>query len=157
MIARPRELSDHSPISLSSNAVVKFGPPPFKFFNSWLLMDGIEDVVHTTWSNFRGYGMADRQLLAKFKFLKQALRRWRNEKYKIENQEIEALKSRIESIEAKAEVRSLSEFELSERNEGVQKILEYERKRVLDLRQKFGMKWSIDGDENSKFFHGYLN
>ena len=101
--------------------------------------------------------MADRQLLAKFKFLKQALRRWRNEKYKIENQEIEALKSRMESIEAKAEVRSLSEFELSERNEGVQKILEYERKRVLDLRQKFGMKWSIDGDENSKFFHGYVN
>lgn len=97
------------------------------------------------------------QLLAKFKFLKQALWKWSNVKYKAENLEILTLKSRITFLEDCAESRPLTDVELSERNEGVQKVMEHARRMVLDFKQKSQIKWTIDGDENSNFFQGYVN
>lgn len=50
-IAHRRELSDHSPITLFSDLGDSV-PPPFKFFNSWVLLDGIDDVVFNAWDRF---------------------------------------------------------------------------------------------------------
>lgn len=76
VIALPRELSDHCPILLSSS-IPDFGPPPFRLFNSWLLRDGFEKAFITCWNKFRGYGTPDQYLLAKLKFVKQGIKRWR--------------------------------------------------------------------------------
>ncbi|GJY06755.1 RNA-directed DNA polymerase, eukaryota [Tanacetum coccineum] len=36
-------------------------------------------------------------------------------------------------------------------------IIELENQRIENLRQKARLKWALDGDENSKFFHGIIN
>ncbi|KAL4564472.1 hypothetical protein LXL04_028536 [Taraxacum kok-saghyz] len=37
------------------------------------------------------------------------------------------------------------------------RILELERMAVMDLKHKSRVKWMVDGDENSNFFHGFIN
>ncbi|KAL7597818.1 hypothetical protein Lser_V15G24868 [Lactuca serriola] len=154
--ALPRELFDHSPITLISS-VVDFGPSPFKFFNSWLLVEGINEVVTTAWSEFKGYGTADMQLMARLRHVKYVVRNLRNMKFKEENKELIDLKEEKARMELVAESRPLSDDELKALCNGAQRILELEKLKSLDLRQKARIRWTIDGDENSKFFHGVIN
>nr|GEV49786.1 RNA-directed DNA polymerase, eukaryota [Tanacetum cinerariifolium] len=41
---------DHRPILLKES-MVDYGPTPFRFFNSWLEMDGFHNLVTDTWNN----------------------------------------------------------------------------------------------------------
>ena len=45
----PRRYSDHSPILLDFGGV-DFGPIPFKFFNSWLKVNSLHDLVKENWN-----------------------------------------------------------------------------------------------------------
>lgn len=154
--ALPRELSDHSPVTLITQHI-DFGPQPFKFFNSWLMIEGIDNVVHTTWNEFRGYGPPDAYLAAKLKYLKNAIRKWRNSVYLNEQESLNVMKKTVEELDKLAEVRLLSEEERIKRNISFQKIADAERLKAIDLKQKSRIKWMIDGEENTKFFHGYIN
>ena len=51
----------------------------------------------------------------------------------------------------------LLEGEISERRAGFQKLAEMERFMTCDIKQRAKIKWVIDGDENSSFFHGFIN
>jgi len=56
-----------------------------------------------------------------------------------------------------ADSRPLSDLELKDRELAAMKIVELERLNSLDMRQKSRIKWLVDGDENSHFFHGFIN
>lgn len=73
-----RELSNHCPITLLSN-VIDSGPPPFRFFNTWLMKDGLDKVVKKTWGEFRGFGTTDLFLGAKLRYVKEAIKKWNKE------------------------------------------------------------------------------
>lgn len=36
-------------------------------------------------------------------------------------------------------------------------LYQFEKKEVMDLQQKAKIKWRIEGDQNSKYYHGILN
>ncbi|XP_023733832.1 uncharacterized protein LOC111881667 [Lactuca sativa] len=119
--AHPRELSDHSPITLQS-VVADFGPIPFKLFNSWILKEGFDKLVIDTWSRFVGYGTPDAYLAAKLKFLKNVIRKWRKEACKRESKELDDLISMGKNFEKQAEIRPLTALEIGKWNEGIKKI-----------------------------------
>ncbi|KAD5317890.1 hypothetical protein E3N88_17836 [Mikania micrantha] len=73
--ALPRHLSDHCPIVLISSNV-DFGPSPFRFFSSWLQLQGIDGVVGATLGTVNARGRPDRMLASKLKAVKEALKRW---------------------------------------------------------------------------------
>lgn len=63
----------------------------------------------------------------------------------------------MEDLESKAEASTLSPSECILRQNLIIGIKDIERKNILDLKQKSRIKWAIEGDENSRFFHGIIN
>ncbi|KAK9058169.1 hypothetical protein SSX86_023009 [Deinandra increscens subsp. villosa] len=51
----------------------------------------------------------------------------------------------------------LRQDEIDQRLECKRFILEMERSEQMDLQQKARSRWAMDGDENSRFFHGLIN
>lgn len=96
-------------------------------------------------------------LAAKLKHLKEQIKKWRRDETLKENQEMILIKEMVTRLEKEAGFRSLTKEEPNTRSNGLQKILELEKRALLDLKHKSKIRWTIDGDENTKFFHGYIN
>nr|KAJ0197982.1 hypothetical protein LSAT_V11C700375200 [Lactuca sativa] len=63
----------------------------------------------------------------------------------------------MNEIKKEAESRALMSTEMEERSIGGIKIAEHARTIALDLKQRAKIKWEVEGDENTCFFHGYVN
>ncbi|XP_023762863.1 uncharacterized protein LOC111911301 [Lactuca sativa] len=152
----PRELSDHCPILLS-NSRRNFGRPPFKLFSSWMLRDGFEKAFITSWNNFVGFGTPNQYLAAKLKHVKKGIKEWRDTDHPKEEVELRNHKLVVERLDHEAEKRNLTEVELEQRRDNFKKVVEIEKFKALDIKQKSRIKWAVDVDENTIFFHGYVN
>lgn len=95
--AFPREFSDHSPIILRTSLLC-FGPPPFRFFNSWCFRYGFDNVVIQAWNSFSGEGVPDRYLANKLKWVKEAIRGWRRVEFEKENKALRELKYKVNDL-----------------------------------------------------------
>ncbi|GKD06940.1 putative RNA-directed DNA polymerase, eukaryota, reverse transcriptase zinc-binding domain protein, partial [Tanacetum coccineum] len=126
-----RMWSDHSPILLHVKKA-DFGPSPFKFYNSWLNRDGFDDLIKSMWSSMdtsnRNSNIMSHEKLRE-----------------------------IKDIEKKIDDGSASTSDREKRITLLQDIDRLENLEALDLIQKAHIKWDIEGDENSKFFHGMIN
>ncbi|KAJ0527046.1 putative RNA-directed DNA polymerase [Helianthus annuus] len=155
-IALNRYLSDHSPILLSCSTL-DFGPPPFRFYNSWLDIPGIEDVVNNTVGlqqlNSDEFGFL-RDLL---KSLKSNIKEWRSKGKQEEEKILKSTLDEIEAIDVKAKFVGLNDTEKERRVMCNLRIRNFEKNRVADLQQKARYNWAKLGDENSHFFHKVVN
>nr|KAJ0218199.1 hypothetical protein LSAT_V11C300109140 [Lactuca sativa] len=100
---------------------------------------GVNHVVIDAWNQFMGYGTPDAYLAAKLRFLKELIKKWRKEEGKKETKVFSDTKNMVNELEKLAEFRPLTTME------------------TMYLKQKAKIKWTVDGDENTKFFHGYIN
>nr|GFA53918.1 RNA-directed DNA polymerase, eukaryota, reverse transcriptase zinc-binding domain protein [Tanacetum cinerariifolium] len=70
----------------------------------------------------------------------------------------EAEAEKVEDIDIKAETTNgLENNDIIERLSLMKEHKALEHIKRMDLMQKAKVKWCIDGDENSKFFHGMIN
>ncbi|GJZ83149.1 hypothetical protein Tco_0648322 [Tanacetum coccineum] len=65
-------------------------------------------------------------------------------------------RDKIVEIDQRAERSPLSVGDIDARTSIVKSLTVLEHKNIKDLRQKAKVKWSLEGDENSGFFHGNL-
>ncbi|GJX42428.1 hypothetical protein Tco_0257418, partial [Tanacetum coccineum] len=81
-----RHLSDHRPILLREVSS-DFGPTPFRFYQSWLRMEGFDSMVEHAWSSFSHF---DSNAMVRFKKklqdLKSIIRLWvKDKKFHLHN------------------------------------------------------------------------
>nr|XP_043611732.1 uncharacterized protein LOC122583387 [Erigeron canadensis] len=152
--ALPRGLSDRNPLLLKIKNV-NYGPKPFRFFNSWLDKGELEEVVHKAVESFVYNGPADLKLILKLKHTKKHVKQWREESKVKDEEEMAKSKKELEEIDLLLKEREISDEECWIRTKCLKNIIKLEEAKAKDLKQR--VKWAIDGDENSRFFHGFIN
>ncbi|KAJ9549508.1 hypothetical protein OSB04_022051 [Centaurea solstitialis] len=154
----PRVYSDHCPLFLSSLSV-NFGPLPFKFFNSWLSIVSLDEVVVSSWSSSRFSNPSANavvRLVARLKHLRNCIKSWKANQLHDNGNSAVDLRKNLNNLESLAESSALSDSDKELRLELIQKIFDIEKKNLLDIKQKARINWAINGDENSKYFHSSL-
>nr|GEV25891.1 RNA-directed DNA polymerase, eukaryota [Tanacetum cinerariifolium] len=126
-----RHFFDHRLILLKETHV-DYDPTPFCLYHSWLLEDDFHSVIEDSWNN-DGISASNSMILLKnkLKFLKQRLKEWSN------------IKRRNKDHDRKVIQDSLIEIDL---------LLDKGNGLPDDLTKR-----AVEGDENSKNFHGIVN
>ncbi|GJZ89135.1 RNA-directed DNA polymerase, eukaryota, reverse transcriptase zinc-binding domain protein [Tanacetum coccineum] len=126
-ITLDRYLSDHRPILLRE-ACFDYGPIPFRLFHYWFEWEGFDKFVEETWSELN---ISDSNAISKFM------------------KKLKCLKEKIRL--------NVDQTLLNNRLHVMNSLHDLDKIESLEIAQKAKIKWSIEGDENYKYFHGILN
>ncbi|GKA18637.1 RNA-directed DNA polymerase, eukaryota [Tanacetum coccineum] len=135
-----------------------FGPTPFRFFHYWFDIEGFDDFVKTTWinaqvTNRNAMGM----FLKKLKFLKGKIRDWiKVKRFNSSNHKTE-LKDQLATIDKIVDKGEGNSEILNNRSAIFKSLQDIEKLESMEMVQKTKIKWGIEGDENTKYYHGMLN
>nr|GEZ27307.1 RNA-directed DNA polymerase, eukaryota [Tanacetum cinerariifolium] len=151
-----RNISDHSPILLKES-LVDYSPTPFRLFHSWFLEDDFISVVQDSWSiadnNSQNHMI---KLKNKLKNLKHRLKAWSCDKKYLHNKERNLIQESLLGIDLCLDQGVGLPNDVLNRSKLVRELDDLNKKESIDLAQKAKVKWAIEGDENSKFYHGIV-
>nr|GEU60886.1 RNA-directed DNA polymerase, eukaryota, reverse transcriptase zinc-binding domain protein [Tanacetum cinerariifolium] len=152
-----RFLSDHRPISMRE-AHYDYGPIPFKFFHYWFELDGFGKLVEQSWleANVNDQNSYSK-FMNKLKYLKEKIRIWARLHKESLNSRKSILKAELVDFNRVIDKGEGSDADVHQRQEVVRLIQEVKKVDDMEVAQKAKIKWSIEGDENSKYYHGMLN
>ncbi|GJV36929.1 RNA-directed DNA polymerase, eukaryota [Tanacetum coccineum] len=156
-ITLDRFLSDHRPILLRE-ICLDYGPIPFHFFHHWFDIIGFDSFVSEAWKEIKiqEYN-AMLKLAKKLKILKEKIRSWVKDKKEKAHVLKNYLKKKLVDINFVLDKGEVTSDVLEDRLDTMNSLTKLEKIESLELAQKAKIKWSIEGDENSKYFHGIIN
>ncbi|GJY50621.1 hypothetical protein Tco_0441468 [Tanacetum coccineum] len=125
-----RYLSDHRPILLSE-INYDYGPIPFRLFHYWFEVE--------------------------VEIPQEKIRVWSNDKKKSSNNSRVLLKEELDALDVIIDKGEGNEDVVNKRNNVVNVLQDMEKLKSMEAAQKAKIKWAIEGDENSKYYHGILN
>ncbi|GJY99671.1 RNA-directed DNA polymerase, eukaryota [Tanacetum coccineum] len=127
-------------------------------FNSFISARGFESFMADAWCNISiTESNAMFRMALKLKILKGLIRGWvkgKKDKALVLKKE---LKNKLSDIDSSIDKGKTSSTILEERMAIMSNLSSLEKMEPIELAQKAKVKWSIEGDENSKFFHGIIN
>ncbi|GKC32056.1 hypothetical protein Tco_1039350, partial [Tanacetum coccineum] len=142
-------IPDHRPILLK-DFEVDYGPTPFRFFHSWLDMEGFRELVADTWNND---GINDVNGLISFKKklqnLKRVIREWVTSKRSKSNKINKHHQMRLFSIDVKIDQGRTLQEDFSHRRDSIKIFGDIERLEAKDIAQKAKAKWALEANENT--------
>ncbi|GJW38881.1 RNA-directed DNA polymerase, eukaryota [Tanacetum coccineum] len=152
-----RHLSDHRPI-IMREAVVDYGPSHFCVFHSWFAKEGFDKLVEDSWKSLNLIDPNKITLLRKkFQALKALIKAWCKEDKHCTNAARFSIQSRLSVLDKLFDKGKSNDDLVTERTSLLKDLHNINARHSLDLAQKAKIRWSIEGDENSKYFHGIIN
>jgi exonuclease III len=156
-ICLDRHLSDHRPILLR-DVIADYGATPFRLYHSWLTLSGFEQLVIHTWNSTV---LEDSNGMVRFKkklqALKKVIREWVAIYKRGKTSRRNDIKLNLSVIDKQLEQGRVNDDILLSRMGLMKQLLDSNSSDALDNLQKAKIQWAIEGDENSKFFHGVIN
>ncbi|GJY36025.1 RNA-directed DNA polymerase, eukaryota [Tanacetum coccineum] len=152
-----RHLSDHRPILLKESCY-DFGPTPFWIFHSWFSMEGFDSFVENTWKSTNvtdSNGII--RLKKKLQILKNAMKVWSKEaRTRLHEKKIN-IQLKLSDIKKLIDQGTSNVETINKRTTLLNEIQEIHASKAIEASQKTKIRCSIEGDENTKYFHGILN
>ncbi|GJY11692.1 RNA-directed DNA polymerase, eukaryota [Tanacetum coccineum] len=152
-----KHLSDHRPILLRE-VIIDYGAIPFRLFHSWFEFLGFDTMVIQTWNSII---LNDNNGMIRFKkklqILKRAIRAWIDNRKKSQMNTAQNIRSKLRDIDIKLDQGDVNEDLLLSRTDLMNQLHEVKSTETCEFIQKAKIKWAVEGDENTKFFHGIVN
>ncbi|XP_035539652.1 uncharacterized protein LOC109020983 [Juglans regia] len=152
----PRTTSDHCPMVIEFlSDPFSYGPPPFRFQQMCVEHPDFMTLVQKVWSeSVIGSGLF--KLATKLKKLKVALRVWNKSVFGRTNTQIAILEDKIENLENLLQ-RGWDDDIERELVRSSNELSSWRLREDIRLAQMAKIKWRMDGDRNTKFFHVWLS
>ncbi|GJV94416.1 RNA-directed DNA polymerase, eukaryota [Tanacetum coccineum] len=152
-----RHLSDHRPILLRE-LISDFGATPFRLYHSWINLPGFEHMIMNAWNSTV---LVDSNGMIRFKkklqMLKKEIRAWVMDYKTQQSGRVSDLKSKLSYIDKELDQGGVNDDLLLSRMDAMKQLQDVKSSETSDFMQKAKVRWAIEGDENSKFFHGIIN
>nr|GFA34039.1 RNA-directed DNA polymerase, eukaryota, reverse transcriptase zinc-binding domain protein [Tanacetum cinerariifolium] len=126
-------------------------------FHYWFKFDGFEEMISKAWCESPAIEVNPMlKLMYKIKFLKKRIREW-NGMRQISKSKKTAYKKELHDLETIIDQGNATDDMLYKRIKIIKAIQEVDKVDNMEAAQKAKIKWAIEGDENTKYYHGILN
>nr|GEW28842.1 RNA-directed DNA polymerase, eukaryota [Tanacetum cinerariifolium] len=144
--------------SATKMTIFDYGPIPFRFYNYWLEVDGFDKLVRDAWNDAPGNKKnAIRNFMYKLKYTKEIIRGWLST-YRLNSRgALAKLKQDLRMFDEAIDKGNSPVEMVHKRLETLNKIQQVNNTHMSKVAQNAKIKWVVEGDENTKFFHGMLN
>ncbi|GJZ87413.1 RNA-directed DNA polymerase, eukaryota, partial [Tanacetum coccineum] len=152
-----RYLSDHRPI-LMRESIYDYGPIPFKFYHYWFEIDGFDKLVEDSWNEIHVVdNNAYVRFMKKLKLLKERIKAWNSSYRELKNCRKNTLKTELTNLDSVLDRGEGIDTDVTRRSDVVRILQDIEKTEAMEVAQKAKIKWAVEGDENSKYYHGVIN
>nr|GEW86643.1 reverse transcriptase domain-containing protein [Tanacetum cinerariifolium] len=96
-------------------------------------------------------------LREKLQVLKKEIRKWIADRKKTQISNVQNIRSKLRDIDKSLEQGEANDDLLASRMEFLNQLHNFKTAETSEYIQKAKIKWAVEGDKNSKFFHGMVN